>query len=72
MKWEQTINVDTKVRTFTMTFDDFDLIKADFMPHEKVMVRLLEEQQHKDPTCEGILMILQYYAAAIERGQEHG
>jgi len=54
---------------FTLEFSDQDLKEAKFTEWEIRMLRLLVDQQAKELTVEGTLMILQMYASAITRGR---
>ena len=59
---------------FVMTFEftGSDVRRAKFKDLDLKMLRALGEQQERDPTAEGALMIAQQYAAAIQRSMQEG
>jgi hypothetical protein len=72
MKYEYEIDQRSDDRQFRLTIPRADFLNAQYLPHELGMIRALEEQQEQNPTCEGMLMIVQMHVRVIERSQGVG
>lgn len=69
MRYEKHYDPRTQETVVKIVLSDFELSRAHYQRHDRVMLNLLEQQQREDPTLEGLLMILQQHARALELGE---